>query len=107
MTYWEILYYASSLVSLVVAYVFISHSVYDDGLIGRIGLAGIGGTSALVVMQAVFGQGLIIQPVVALQAGAFAGFLVWHLTRFHSRILKQRKADPEKTAEWKPQIKAN
>lgn len=97
MTEWEILYYLSSLVSLVVAYVFISHSVYDDGLIGRIGLAGIGGTSALVVMQAVFGQGLIIQPVVALQAAAFAGFMVWHLFRFHARVLKQRTNSPFRT----------
>ena len=101
MNIWELIYYGSSVVSLMVAYVFISHAVYDDGLVGRIGLAGIGSTSALVVIQAVFGAGLIIQPVVALQAAAFSAFMVWHLFRFHRRVLMQKKIDPEATAEWK------
>lgn len=72
---------------------FVIHKVYQDGLIGRIGLLGISFTAATYVMAWFdyeewpdFPFEADLQEV--MMFGFAAIFLVWHLFRFHSRVVR-------------------
>lgn len=80
-------------VLIIVPLTFIWHEVYRDGVVGRLGLGAI--SLFAIVCLARFHDGKLQMPVeVACLVIAFAVFLVWHLLRFHSRVVKQRR-DPK------------
>ena len=73
----------------VVPLIFVTHNVYQDGVFGRIGLLGISFSSSLFLMEATVGVQYDILPQTVFLAWAFAVFLVWHLFRFHCRVLRK------------------
>ena len=92
-----ILFYGSCLVLATVPMYFIFHKVYKDGLIGKFGLIGISLTAWSYLLDlASMGHDY---PVVSNRQLAltlmFAVFLIWHLFRFHRRVLNKetRPAD--------------
>lgn len=84
-------------VLFVVPISFVVHKVYDDGLVGRIGLLGVSFSAALFLLHALAGalddkvEKLPVPPGMVLMACCFAIFLVWHLFRFHRRVLLHRR----------------
>ena len=81
--------YASLAVLIVVPAWFILHDVYDDGIVGRAALGGVILAAAVLLMQAV--DAAPTPPAAAvLLIASFAAFLVWHLFRFHRRVLRAR-----------------
>lgn len=74
--------------------IFVWHKVYDDGLLGRIGLLGVSFCAGVVVMQEMLGVRYRVDPEIALLTMAFMVFLVWHLFRFHSRVLRPLRRRP-------------
>lgn len=83
---------------VVIPVVFIFHNVYEDGLIGRLGLAGVAFFSAVHLM-AWFDHGDFpdfpfwdVVPLFVLQTAFFAVFLIWHLVRFHRRVVLRARA---------------
>lgn len=109
----EALFYLANAVLLLVPPWFIKNKVYDDGVIGRIALAGI-----VICAFAILGHAGLsyfdawwacpdwpaFKPGTYKKAGynvvweeawlviAFAGFLIWHLMRFHRRYLRGQPA---------------
>lgn len=69
---------------------FVWNEVYKDGVIGRIALLGISFFAWSFVIEAVFvgAKYTLLNQTVAL-VFAFAVFLVWHLWRFHRRVLRK------------------
>lgn len=76
----------------VVPMLFVAHDVYEDGLIGRMGLLGISFPAGASLGEAVFGDGFDVHPLVAMMCLGAAVFLVWHLFRFHRRVLQKHLA---------------
>lgn len=74
----------------VVPVVFVWNEVYEDGFFGRLGLIGIS-ISALIVGLKIYARGWVY-PEVAMLLASFAVFLVWHLCRFHRRVLTSERA---------------
>jgi divalent metal cation (Fe/Co/Zn/Cd) transporter len=74
---------------------FIFHNVYEDGLIGRAGLAGISFSAALLLLAWFDYDAFPIfpfyesLPLLVLEVMFFAVFLMWHLFRFHRRVLRR------------------
>lgn len=89
---WVGLFVLSCIVLFVVPVIFVYHRVYDDGLVERLGLVGLATMSAIVLLETVFGQGYGIAAEVALLVASFAVFMVWHLWRFHRRVLRNQRA---------------
>lgn len=83
----------AALVGIPLAFIF--HNVYEDGLIGRIGLSGVSGTSAvfLLVWFDHYEWPLFpfwnMVPLFVVQSAFYALFLIWHLFRFHRRVLRR------------------
>lgn len=89
--------YASLAVLIVVPAWFILHDVYDDGIVGRASLGGVILAAAVLLMQAV--DAAPTPPAAAvLLIGSFAVFLVWHLFRFHRRVLRRAKESERREA---------
>ena len=82
---------AACAVLFIVPIVFVWNDVYEDGFFGRIGLIGISFSSM------VFGLKIIergyVWPESEILLVSFAIFLMWHLCRFHRRVLTTRKAE--------------
>lgn len=94
----SLLFAAVCVVLGVIPLAFIFHNIYEDGLIGRAGLAGISFSAGLLLL-AWFDYDLFpifpfyeALPLLVLEVTFFAVFLVWHLFRFHRRVL--RRANP-------------
>ena len=84
------LFLASCLVLVVVPVVFVVHDVYEDGLVGRIGLLGISFSAATFLLEWAGGSEYEMLPQTAMLTAFFTLFLVWHLFRFHRRVLRER-----------------
>lgn len=79
---------AACLILFVVPLVFVLHGVYEDGLIGRIFLLGISFSAATFLMEWFLGdEEYEVLPQTVLMTVAFAGFLVWHLFRWHRKVV--------------------
>lgn len=76
-------------VLLVVPIYFVTHSVYEDGVFGRIGLCGVSFASAAFLLEWFEGDGFEVMPQTVLMVSMFALFLIWHLLRFHRRVLRK------------------
>jgi hypothetical protein len=76
---------------------FIHNNVYQDGVIGRAGLVGISFSAACLWIFHMFAEEDARVPIqlISMLAAFFALFLVWHLFRFHSRVLRERNGTVE------------
>ena len=83
------------IVLFVVPLVFVTHSVYKDGVFGRGSLLGISFLSAGVLGESNIGVAFYVPPIFVLLITAFAVFLCWHLFRFHTRVLKKQSWSSE------------
>lgn len=93
----EALFTVCMCILTVVPLVFVYNRVYDDGIIGRGALMGISFASATFLMEMVTGEvyGILTQTLMLVVA--FTVFLLWHLWRFHRRVLMLRgKRDHER-----------
>lgn len=94
---------------------FIKHSVYDDGIVGRIALSCVLMAALGILWQAIAGYwdawwyspawpairgadyadaGYNVAPEEAALVMAFAVFITWHLWRFHRRVVMQQRTNP-------------
>lgn len=74
---------------MVVPLVFVYHRIYDDGIIGRGALLGISFASITFLMEMAVGSEYAILPQTLLLVLSFTVFLLWHLWRFHKRVLSK------------------
>ena len=86
-----IFFVMACVVLAVVPPIFIWNRVYKDGVIGRLALSGISLSSFFFLLGYVE-EGERNPPATAvLLISSVALFLVWHLWRFHSRVLRTQK----------------
>ncbi len=78
-------------VLLIVPLIFVVNEVYEDGLFGRIGLLGISFSAATFLLSYADGQDYVLLPQTVFMACSFAIFILWHLLRFHLRVLRKQK----------------
>lgn len=79
-------------VLVVVPIVFVLHKVYQDGFFGRCGLLGIAFAAATFLLEWLHGEEYVMLPQTVALVVSFTVFLCWHLFRFHSRVVLERKA---------------
>lgn len=105
----EALFYLANAVLLLVPPWFIKNRVYNDGVVGRLALSGIVICAFAILGQAAISYfdawmacpewpafkassyksaGYSVVWEEAWLAVAFAGFMLWHLIRFHRRVLR-------------------
>lgn len=78
-----------------VPWYFIYRKVYDDGVLGRVFLGGIAAIAAIVVLASLTTERYYNVGWEAAIVVAFcAGFLCWHLYRFHTRASKSAGRKP-------------
>ena len=72
--------------------IFVWNEVYQDGIVGRLALIGISVAATVTLMKLLTQQ--IPPPTreTMVLVISFAAFLTWHLWRFHSRVLTNKKA---------------
>lgn len=90
------IYLAACAVLAVVPCVFVWNKVYKDGVFGRGALLSISFFASIVLIES-FVNDATYNPLfetVAMTVG-FAVFLVWHLWRFHRRVLKRGRCPPD------------
>lgn len=78
-------------VLFVVPVLFVWNEVYEDGFWGRLGLTGIS-FSAMVMGVKIYQNGFAWHETTILLV-SFAIFLTWHLVRFHTRVLTNKRAE--------------
>lgn len=83
----------SLIVLVAIPFWFICHKVYKDGVVGRIALAGIVFNASIILMLTfIDGWTYDLPYEVTMLIACFAVFTCWHLARFHSRVVMQKKA---------------
>ena len=87
----NLIFLVACAVLFVVPVYFVLNDVYEDGLIGRIGLLGISFAAATFILEWANGEQYELLPQTIFMTVMFAVFLVWHLTRFHLRVLRKQK----------------
>ncbi len=87
-------------VLFIVPLYFVMHSVYDDGLIGRVGLLGISFSAATFLLEFADGQEYDMLPQTVFMAVMFAWFLCWHLFRFERRVLVRKAKGENQESTW-------
>jgi len=88
----QIIFVVSVLILFIVPVLFVWNEVYDDGLIGRVALVGIS-FSSFIFAGKIISVGITHPwPEAVLMMASFAIFLLWHLMRFHRRILRNNDA---------------
>ena len=86
------IFLVSCAILFLIPVLFVMNDVYDDGLIGRVFLLGISFASATFLMEFAAGDSeYVILPQTVFLVASFAGFLCWHLFRFHRRVLKHEE----------------
>ena len=89
-------FWTACLVLTVVPVVFVWNAVYKDGIVGRIALLTIAFVAAMFVLDPFFGDAKYdVPPLGVAMACAFAIFLLWHLWRFHRRVLRRGACPPD------------
>ena len=89
----NLLFLSACAVLLVVPLIFVIHEVYEDGLIGRIGLLGISFSAATFLLETAAGEVYVMLPQTVMLVVSFAIFISWHLTRWHGIVLRQKKKE--------------
>jgi len=88
----QVIFLLSCVVLFIVPLMFVLNSVYQDGVVGRASLLAISFGAAAFVGETAFGNGFYVPPIAVWIVAACTVFLVWHLFRFHRRVLKERSA---------------
>lgn len=87
------IFWLSVMVMATVPLFFVMHRVYKDGIVGRSALLGISFFSTLYLLDASIGRRQYDVSWIGVGlATSVAAFLVWHLWRFHSRVLRKESA---------------
>ena len=101
------IFLASCAVLCLVPVLFVLNDVYEDGLVGRVGLLGISFSAATFILEWANGEEYQMLPQTVFMVAMFAWFLCWHLFRFHTRVMRKQKqkdenqrqgSEPHKTA---------
>lgn len=88
-------FWIACMVLFFVPLIFVWNQVYQDGIVGRTSLLTISGAAALFLLDPFLGDDQYNPPALAvLLIWSFALFLVWHLWRFHRRVLR-RECPPD------------
>ena len=99
MTAKMILFMMSCSVLAVVPLYFVINAIYSDGVIGRAGLLGVSSFASIFLLETYAGIKYDALPEVVGLVTSFAVFLMWHLFRFHRRVLSMK---PDRK-EWSEQ----
>lgn len=77
---------------------FVWHRVYADGIVGRAALLMISFSSATFPLEEMLDDDVHwdMQPQTVALVAAFAMFLVWHLMRFHRRVVREACGECER-----------
>ena len=78
-------------VLFIVPLIFVVNDVYEDGFFGRVALLGISFSSATFLLEMANGQDYDMLPQTVVLTASFALFILWHLARFHMRVLRKQK----------------
>lgn len=97
----ETVFLFACLVLGVVPVLFVLNKVYEDGVVGRAFLLAIAFFAWTFLIERFNGVRYDVLPQTAGFAVAVAGFLCWHLWRFHRRVLK-RRAEGKAWPNWVP-----
>lgn len=92
-----VLFYTACTVLFVVPLIFVFHKVYRDGVVGRGALLGISFTAVAWLLDLLINDDTPLEPSNrgVLFTVMVAVFMVWHLFRFHRRVLnRSEKAVP-------------
>lgn len=84
----DALFFTSCAVLAVVPVIFIWHSVYEDGIVGRLALGNISLWGWILVMEEVFDDAWKAPTEYVWLVASLALFLCWHLFRFERRVLR-------------------
>jgi ABC-type transport system involved in cytochrome c biogenesis permease subunit len=84
------LYALACVVLFIIPLVFVWNRVYKDGVIGRVALLCISFSSGTVLLNLYDQRDLNPPWSTVAVLFFFAVFLVWHLFRFHTRVLRER-----------------
>lgn len=90
----DLIFITSCGLLFLVPLLFVVNSVYEDGLIGRVSLLTISFIAATFLFEEFLGDGYDMLPQTVALIAAFTVFLIWHLLRFHRRVLKRRGKAP-------------
>lgn len=87
-----IIFYSTCMVLFIVPLIFVYHQVYKDGVVGRGALLGISFIAATWLMDLFIYDDAPLDPSNrgVLFAIMVAVFMVWHLFRFHRRVLSKK-----------------
>lgn len=97
----EIIFYLACAVIAVVPLIFVVNKVYEDGVLGRAFLLLMSFCAWMYLIERLTVGAQYLQPLmVAFFVGA-AGFLCWHLVRWHRRVLR-RKHEDKPWPQWVP-----
>ena len=86
------IFITSMAVLFLVPVIFIYHEVYDDGVFGRFALGGISLFSGIILLEEVFDTHWDVPAELTLLCGSAAIFMIWHLVRFHRRVVVSKRA---------------
>lgn len=93
----HLLFYSVCVVLAVIPLIFVFNKVYKDGIVGRVGLLGISFIAWTWIFDLLFNdygalessnRGIALDTMVAI-------FLVWHLFRFHRRVIRRDTCPPD------------
>lgn len=88
----NIIFQSVCVVLVAVPIIFVLHGVYQDGVFGRVGLLGIAFCALGYLLEMWFGDDeMEVLPLTVAFAAFVMVFLVWHLIRFHRRVVLQRQ----------------
>lgn len=78
--------------------IFIYHKIYKDGIIGRLALAGMSAMAWITWIFHFYADESDSVPLglIALLVIFMATFMIWHLFRFHFRVVKEQTANGAK-----------
>lgn len=84
---------------------FVVNKVYQDGVLGRMGLLGISFSAwTYLIEKFLVGTHYDVLPQTAAFFAFVALFLSWHLFRFHSRVLKIARAEKRASNDGQQQV---
>jgi hypothetical protein len=90
-------FYIACLVLALVPLFFVYNRVYKDGLVGKLGLLGISFVAWMWIFDLLINDEAPLDPSnrTVMFVISVAIFLVWHLFRFHNRVLRKNACPPD------------
>ena len=91
-----IIFYAALFALAILPLYFVVNAVYKDGIVGRAALLLVSFSASSILLDVFVGADkwkYDPSPPTVMLTGSFAVFLLWHLVRFHYRVLMKMKKD--------------